>query len=237
MTVAIRTSGATQWIAIPEFDGGGVGHLFGTRTLCERRWPDDGAPIVSAKQAHGTRVAVIRETMMTREDDVAGHDALVTDRAGLAVGVSTADCVPIFLHDSDRGAVGAVHAGWRGAAAGILEATLGEMARSFGTRPASLRVAIGPHIGGCCYRVGADVWDAVDSRYRTIGDVFRVQAPGDRYLVLETLVRRQALDLGVRGDRIYSTGLCTSCRKDLFHSYRRDGRILGGMISAVRLEG
>ena len=89
---------------------------------------------------------------------VAGDgDALVTNVAGVAVSVRTADCYPILLADMKNRAIAAVHAGWRGTAGQILLATLHLMSERFSTKPAWIRAAIGPGIGMCCYEVGSDV--------------------------------------------------------------------------------
>src|SRR5580658_1255261 len=84
-------------------------------------------------------------------------DALVSDRAGVLVGVKAADCVPILLVDISTPAVAAVHAGWRGSAENIVAAAVRRMAALWKTRPENLRAAIGPSIGVCCYEVGPEV--------------------------------------------------------------------------------
>ena len=88
-------------------------------------------------------------------------DAMVTDRPGIALGVITADCAPVLLCDADAGVVGAAHAGWRGALAGVLEATVAAMQALGASRIAA---AIGPCIGQDSYEVGADLRDAVLAR-------------------------------------------------------------------------
>ena len=90
---------------------------------------------------------------------VAETDALVTNTPGVYLCVTVADCVPILIHDPGHRAVAAVHAGWRGSAAGILLHALNLMRSAFGTNPGDLRAYIGPSAGGCCYEVGAEVAD------------------------------------------------------------------------------
>ncbi len=232
----LRRSVSSEWVVIPAFERSGVEHFFGTKRVCEPRWPGGNTPVATVRQVHGTAVALVRGAGVSREADPAGHDALLTDRPGLPIGISTGDCVPILLHDPASRAVGAIHAGWRGAAVGVLGTVVEMMTKVYGTRSSNLWMAVGPHIGGCCYRVKEDVWEAVASRHPYAREVFRRTEGGESFLLLEGLVARQATELGIPDDRIVSTGLCTSCRGDLFHSYRRDGRLIGGMISAIRLE-
>ena len=87
-------------------------------------------------------------------------DAIVTNRPGLALGIVTADCAPVLLHDPAAGVIAAVHAGWRGALAGVLEATLSAM-QALGAAPANIAAAIGPCIQQASYEVGPDLLDAI----------------------------------------------------------------------------
>src|SRR6185436_15261892 len=107
-------------------------------------------PIVVPRQVHGTTV------LEAAPDARPTADGLVTARAGMLVGIVTADCVPVLLVDRERRAAAAVHAGWRGAAAGILEAAVNDLHARFAVEPADLEAAIGPAIGGCCYEVGPE---------------------------------------------------------------------------------
>jgi hypothetical protein len=122
-------------------------HGFGTRE-------DALSPqkMASLKQIHSAVVWIIEQPGYAGEGD-----ALVTDQTGVSVSVRTADCYPILLADQRRGAVAAVHAGWRGTAAGIVAKTIQRMHERFGNDAGDLRVAIGPGIGACCYEVGLDV--------------------------------------------------------------------------------
>ena len=108
--------------------------------------------MASLKQIHSAVVWVVEQPGCAGEGD-----ALVTDQAGLSVSVRTADCYPILLVDQRRRAVAAVHAGWRGTAAGIAGETIQRMHAQFGTDAEDLLVAIGPGIGACCYEVGLEV--------------------------------------------------------------------------------
>ena len=132
-------------------------------------------------------------------------DALYTTHSGLALTIATADCVPIILEG--KGVVAVVHAGWRGAAAGVVPAALAALAAAHS--PAD-RAAIGPAIGPCCYEVGPEVVDRFPGfAATTTWDTSSIDLPGFIASQLDGL-------------RVWSADLCTH-HDERFHSYRRDG--------------
>src|SRR6185503_13126141 len=142
-------------------------HLFTTRGLPLSSTDDwrrtaallDAADTVTLNQVHGRDVLVIhRGTRPAANRQKA--DALVSDDPDVAIAVRAADCVPLLMADTRTGAVAAVHAGWRGTAAGAATAALDAMTREFDSRPEDVIVAIGPSIGACCYEVGSELVDA-----------------------------------------------------------------------------
>src|SRR5215831_7124488 len=114
--------------------------------------------VLSVRQVHGADVTVVDAALATDPETVARTraDALVTPLPGVAVAVYTADCIPVLLADPVRGALGAVHAGWRGLVAGVIGAAVAALGRG-GTRPRDVRAALGPSIGPCCFEVGDEV--------------------------------------------------------------------------------
>jgi YfiH family protein len=126
------------------------------------------ASMVGLTQVHGPDVVTVTKPWPPGQGGRA--DAMVTDRTGIALGVITADCTPVLLHDASAGVIGAVHAGWRSAVAGVLEATVAAMT-ALGATPSGIVAAIGPSIRQPSYEVGADLRDAVmaqnpaDSRF------------------------------------------------------------------------
>ncbi len=151
-------------------------------------------------------------------------DALLENTPGAVVAVKTADCVPLLLVDPRHGAVAAVHAGWRGTAAGMAQRAVAALGAQFGSRAGDLHAAIGPAIGKCCYEVGAEV-----------ASQFGVE--GRAHIDLAEQLRRQLEAAGVGGQRIYIAGLCTKCRAEEFHSFRRDGAAAGRLYSFVGIAG
>ena len=149
-------------------------------------------------------------------------DALLENTPGAVVAVRTADCIPILLADERKRAVAAVHAGWRGTAAEIVRRAVEAMHARFGSSPGDLLAAIGPGIGGCCYEVGPEVAAQFGEQGRT-------------HIDLAAINRRQLLDSGVTASRILASNLCTMCRADEFHSFRRDREAAGRMYSFIGL--
>lgn len=158
-------------------------------------------------------------------------DALVTNVPGTALAVFTADCTPILLHDPVTGAVGAIHAGWRGTAASIAAKTVSAMSRLYGTDPADLRAAIGPNIGPCCFETDADVPQAMVEAY---GPQAReqIRAAGDKYYVnLKALNALSLSSAGVR--RIEISGECTVCSSQRFWSHRATRGLRGSQGAMI----
>lgn len=135
--------------------------------------------LVSAFQVHGSDVRTVEAPWAT--DDRPRVDGMVTDRPGLALGILTADCAPVLLADPEAGIIGAAHAGWRGALAGIVEATIAAMT-GLGADRARIRAAIGPCIGGAVYEVGPDFPDPFLAREPADARFFRPAARNGHFL-------------------------------------------------------
>jgi YfiH family protein len=190
------------------------------------------APLCTLRQVHGATVRrVDNDPGSGREASPLDGDALMTDRAGLALAVWSADCVPVLVCDPRTRALAAVHAGWRGTVVGVLTAAIGALRDGFGCRPGDLRIGLGPAIGPCCYEVGEEVVAALlradpGARRCVLGSVrHRVDLVGANV--------RQAVAAGVPSGRIEAVGLCTACHADLLPSFRRDGRAAGRIAALV----
>jgi YfiH family protein len=188
------------------------------------------------RQVHGTRVALARrgENGAWQRPEA---DIILSDDPEAAVGVRVADCAPILLVDPVTGAVGAVHAGWRGAAARASAVAVASMSGAFGTRPADLIAAIGPCLGQCCGEVGPEVVDAFRRTGADDAAIERWFARGcedRRQLDLAGANRDQLIDSGVNAARIFISGLCTKTSQQYLHSYRARGPEAGRMLGMVR---
>jgi YfiH family protein len=168
--------------------------------------------LVLADQVHGTRV------VRGRPGEVPEADALWTDSADAWVGIRTADCVPILLSSEDGARVAAVHSGWRGTAGRIAEVAVATLARE-GVKPGTLRAAIGPCIGVCCYEVGEDLAERFADAFGI--DVVRRDGPRP-HLDLRLAVRRTLEQAGIAGAHIEDVPGCNSCDARRFFSHRRD---------------
>lgn len=186
---------------------------------------------VEAAQVHGRTVAVVDRSDRGRKIEDA--DGLVTADPDVVLTIHAADCAPILFWDPHRGAVGAVHAGWRGTAAGAAAAGVATMRRAFGTDPADLRVAIGPAIGPCHYEVDAPVAEAL-SVHPWAPAVLRPGRAVHWQLDLVEANRRTLVAAGVPADQIWTSGYCTACHRHLFFSHRGEG-LTGRMAGMIRI--
>ena len=198
--------------------------------------------VVRVKQVHGDGVLRVDESLVSRQgfprlllDEGYEYDALVTHLRGLALVVSTADCLPLLIHDPVRGIVAAVHAGWRSTAKRIAARALEAMAAAYVTEPADCRVAIGPGIRRCCFEVDASVMNAMMAALPTWAEHTVATGPGHFHLDLAGVNRAILLGAGVRPDRIADVGLCTACRTDLFFSHRAEKPRTGRMMNLILL--
>src|SRR5688572_1124360 len=158
-------------------------------------------------------------------------DIAVTDDPSLAVSVRTADCVPILLADRRTGAVAAIHAGWRGTAAGAALVAVKALTSRYGTHTENVIAAIGPSIGPCCYEVGPDLAAHFSSHPEASTWFSRDAKP---HLDLWRASRDQLARAGIPPNQIHVCELCTFDHPALFHSFRRDGKNAGRLVSAIR---
>ncbi|MCJ7751477.1 MAG: peptidoglycan editing factor PgeF, partial [Armatimonadetes bacterium] len=183
------------------------------------------------QQVHGDSVHVLEASEAGREsfeEGLPSTDGVIVREAGIAIGVFVADCVPLLIYDPGKHAAAAVHAGWRGTAAGIAGKAVGTMAEACGARPDSPVAAIGPAIGPCCYQVSEEV-------ARAVGVAERRERKW--YADLAEANRRQLLAAGVREENIELSAICTACHADEFFSERRLGRPTGRFAAFIRVVG
>jgi hypothetical protein len=192
----------------------------------------DPPDLVRPRQVHGAAVATLRDDGRL---GTAEADGVVSAQPGRPIGIVTADCVPLLLASPGGACVAAVHAGWRGLAAGVVARSAEALAALAGVAVPSLVAVIGPHIGPCCYEVDAPVIDALSVR---LGDAVEGETqptrPGHARIDLAALA---ALDLARAGLASASTGriegACTRCDPARFHSYRRDGERAGRLVHFI----
>ena len=191
--------------------------------------------------------------------DPPAGDGLITSEPGVLLTIRIADCLPVLLIDPQKRVVAAIHAGWRGALARVIEKAVGDMRRTFGSAPHELIAALGPSIRACCYDVGEEVVESFYGKFVGAERFFqtlpnRPEAVTDRHAILflsayppghaPEHVPAARLDLiAVAQDQLASAGVqpanvlvadyCTACRTDLFFSHRHEGGVTGRQIAAV----
>lgn len=192
--------------------------------------------LVLTRQTHSDIVRVVTKTDACGLDHQSYPecDALITNDAGCALVVFTADCTPILLWDSVTGAVGAAHAGWRGTAADIAGKTVRAMVKEFGCRAENIRAAIGPNIGFCCFLTDRDVPDAIIAEFGAEAEAF-IRKTGEKYQVDLKAVNALALRRAGVGN-IEISDVCTMCQPDRFWSHRVTGINRGSQGAVIVCE-
>lgn len=156
-------------------------------------------------------------------------DALITNKKNIAIGVFTADCVPILIYDRKEKISAAVHSGWKGTYSFILTKTINKMVEEYDCKIENLKVIIGPHIQKCCYEVSEELID----KFNEISN-FRGKINYGRMLDLNSCILIQLNNLNIKHEQITNINNCTCCDKEnKYHSYRRDGNSSGRIFSFI----
>ncbi len=239
-------------LSIPALDAlGGIRYVFTTRQngLGARaqgiKQPDDWKPVAEAfgvsgdrlvtlNQVHGETIVLVGESNFSAMRS-AQADGMITRDRGIALGVETADCVPVLLVDPAIPAVAAIHAGWRSTVMKILRKAVAMMQGEFGSDPARMIAAIGPAIGPECYEVDEPVMGPVRETFPFWKEAASPRGNGRWSLDLVKLNRIELAQAGLSRTGVYAFGLCTYCRAELFYSFRREGRT-GRMLSAIMIK-
>ena len=197
--------------------------------------PED---LVLTKQTHTDIVRVVGQQHRGAglfAPELAECDGLVTDTPGVALAVFTADCTPILLYDPVTGAVGAVHAGWRGTVADIAGKAVAAMEKAFSCAPENLRAAIGPNIAQCCFQTDADVPAAVLAQFGKEAQTCIAKKDQKYYVNLKAVNALALQRAGVRDIAVCQ--LCTACAPDRFWSHRVVGQNRGALGAIIVCKG
>ncbi len=216
-----------RFLRHPLLEVAGLDHGFGVRGVA--------APpgVRRPRQVHGAAVCAAARCA---PDAPAEADAVLAVEPGVAVGVVTADCVPILAASDDGRAVLAIHAGWRGLARGVIETAIGALS---GAARGRIVAAIGPHVGPCCYEVDEPVLAALAVRHAAaLPAALRPSRAGHAWLDLGHLAQQALRAAGLASAAIGTLpGACTCCDRERFHSFRRDGPRAGRLHHFVRSAG
>lgn len=181
-----------------------------------------------ARQVHGDRVLEVSAPGLAGEGD-----ALVTASAGVAVGVLTADCVPILLIAPSARLAAAVHAGWKGTALATVRRALERLCGAGGLAVEGVHAALGPSIGPCCYEVGPEVAEALASGLGDDLAAARRGSGGRSWIDLRAVNAALLERAGVPRAQIHAVGPCTRCEAGRLFSHRGSGGLAGRQLSGV----
>ena len=248
---------------INEFCGDNVEHVAENRKRLATELGIDTAHLIMPHQVHGVEVRNIADEFFTMPENIRkmvleGVDAIMTDQAGVCIGVSTADCIPVLLYDEEHHAAAAIHAGWRGTLARIVHKTLQEMAFAYKTDPKKLKAVIGPGISLDSFEVGDEVYEAFEQAAFPMEEIAaqypnaafkanpeereRMAAEGNidqplKWHINLPLCNKEILThCGVLEENIHDCGICTFAHSDEYFSARKLGTDSGRIYTAIMLK-
>lgn len=207
-------------------------------------------PLVATKPVHGAAVEIIErdgaphdarwvERLHGRLREIPA-DAMLTDVPGFALCWAFGDCAPVLLFDPEHNAIALAHAGWRGAAAGVVLKAVRAMRERYGTRPNALLAGVGPAIGSCCYEVNEAVRETFAREPEAAACAVFSEREGEAgtphlFLDIGGSSEQQLLAAGIAPEHIILSGYCTGCRTDLFYSHRCEPWPSGRFAVAIGL--
>ena len=209
----------------------------GNRSILARAFGVRSERVVTVAQVHGTDLLIID----TPNPDYSHFlklecDGLITNQAGVMIGVCVADCVPLLLLDQKKRVAAALHAGWKGTAQEIGIKGVEALVAMFESKPRDILAAIGPGIGSCCYEVDTQVMEAFGKNNEVWEASARETGRGRWRLDLASANYRQLLMAGLEEVNIETTTLCVFCEHDLFFSHRRDNGETGRQMGFIMLK-
>lgn len=201
----------------------------------------DYSSLVSSSQDHHTYIRRVgkehRGIGIWKPKDLLSVDGLITNEPGVTLVTHYADCVPLFLLDPQKRAIGLVHAGWRGTAAKIGSIAVAAMTREFGCHPEDMIAGIGPSIGPCCFEVDTPVRDAFAALKELNSETLIHENGGGKFHIdLWEANRRILLEAGIPERSITVSEICTKCNFNWLFSHRATGGKRGGLSAFMALE-
>lgn len=230
---------------ITDYCGDTAEHVAECRELLCRHLGISDDALLLPRQTHGCGIICIDSRFMElqtidRQAHMQGIDAIMTDLGGICIGVSTADCIPILLHDSTKGVIAAVHAGWRGTAAYIVQECIDAMRERYGCRTEEMKAFIGPGISLESFEVGDEVYgNFAEAGFpmKKIARRFPAEGGGEKWHIdLWEANRLQMIESGIDEGRINVSGICTYMHHNEFFSARRLGISSGRIFSGIMRE-
>lgn len=192
----------------------------------------EGRKVVILKQVHGDDIVEVKADSVQKSSGgfyLAGEaDGMTTNKEGVVLAIQTADCAAVLLYDPRFRAVSALHAGRKGAGLNILSKCVSKMSALYGSKANELIMAVSPHVRGCCYELPAEMAAEFEIYENAV-----TKKEAKTYLDIAAVLKAQAAALGIKNENIHIVNDCTSCKNDLYFSYRAENGRCGRMISGV----
>ncbi len=195
-----------------------------------------------ANQTHSSNIAVIDNNarglgFTDNKNSINDKDSLITATANICITIQVADCVPVFLYDSKKHVIAAVHAGWKGTVKQITGKTVNILIDLYGSKPGNIFAGIGPSIGPCCYETGENVYNEYINSDIPEKDSIKPSAKtGKYYFDLWEANRSQLISSGIKPGHIETASICTKCNNELFYSFRAAGGSTGRFAAGIMLK-
>lgn len=169
--------------------------------------------VTSAEIVHGNKVAIIGKPTL---EIIPGVDGLITQKTGIFLSITVADCIPVFFYEPEKNIIALAHAGWRGILDGIIINSLEEMRELCG-KAENILVSLGPGMESCHFEIQKDVLSRFDKYPESVKE-----RDGKIFVDLKGIIQKQALDFGIRVENIENNPECTFENPERYFSYRRD---------------
>ncbi len=193
--------------------------------------------LVLLKQVHSANLVLVRSGGENHYDRTHG-DGMLTSDAGIALGVLTADCVPVYFWDPEKRVIAIAHAGWRGTVHGIASKVIHAFRQNFLSKSQSIRIIFGPAIHACCYEVGGEFKEWFHDFYReTLPSPTENAHDARGHVDLTGALKAELLAEGLLEENIHDTGICTACENDRFFSARREEGTEERILSVLSIRG
>ncbi len=182
-------------------------------------------------QVHDNKIAVLKDAKEVSE----GCDGLVTDKKGIPLLSTSADCVPVLLYDKEKKVCASIHSGWKGTVKKICLEAVKTLVSEYGSSPENIIAAIGPSIGKCCFQVKKDVLDAFSYSFSDVSFIVP-EGDGEHYRAdLWEAVRRTLIESGIKDENISCAYECTVCNNHLYFSSRAQKGKFGSLAAVIEL--
>jgi len=213
-----------------------IANVEGNRATFTRAFDLSPHQLLTVKQVHGDDLLLIDEPNLDLSHFLSIEvDAIVTNQPGIMIGVLTADCFPLLIWHNEINVAAAIHAGWRGAANGLIAKVIQTIHTHFDCPVAELKAAIGPGIGAHNYEVDRPVRDAFRQGSGYWNEISKETRLGHWQLDIPLSCQLQLEQSGLKPQNIDSAEECTCCHPELFFSHRRDNGVSGRQLGFIQL--